>query len=218
MKLFVTLKFAVCTMICSFSFQLLTYAQEESFISKVWVEGSAGSAGKDGAFTKFGVQTVFKDKWIGSISYYYASMNLKGTPADYKPSEELFLIFPASSGTPRQRLNVTNFMVGRFFKYDESVFFSGSAGLSIVKGDKATFTPQPVITTTDWLGYSSTSNYKVNTVHRTVAGGVIEADMLWAFCPFAAIGPGVYANINSIQSHVGFEWKIVLGWMHKGRD
>ena len=139
MKLFIAVKFSVCTTICIFIFNAITYAQDKSLISKAWVKGSVGSDGKKGGFAKFGVQTVFKDRWIGSISYYKANMDLKGVPANYKTSSSSFFDLEFHGGKPSQNLHVTNITAVKFGTVGRSIFFSGSARLSVVNGDKASF-------------------------------------------------------------------------------
>lgn len=202
------------TLLCGIS------AQSDPLVTKAWVEGSAGSFTSAGSFSKFGFQAILRDKWIASVSHYSASMNIKGTPGDYEPAVSatiLLLNIPLSEGKPKQKLHVTQITAGRFIRISRSIFFTGEAGASIIKGDEATFKPQQSITTSDWLGYSSTSNYSTSRESKTAVGGAIEANVLWAFSAVAGIGLGGYANINPIQSHAGIGLKLVIGWMHKGK-
>ena len=41
----------------------------------------------------------------------------------------------------------------------------------------------------------------------------MQADIDWAFASFMGIGAGVYANINSIQSPIGLQVKLIIGKM-----
>jgi hypothetical protein len=36
-----------------------------------------------------------------------------------------------------------------------------------------------------------------------------------AFCPFAGIGLTAFANFSSIQSPVGIQGKLIIGWMNR---
>jgi len=44
---------------------------------------------------------------------------------------------------------------------------------------------------------------------------MLKADFNWAFSSFAGLGGGVFANINSIQSPVGFHIKLIVGKMNR---
>ena len=44
---------------------------------------------------------------------------------------------------------------------------------------------------------------------------MVQADINWAFASFMGLGAGVYANINSIQSPVGFNMKLLVGKMRR---
>ena len=46
-------------------------------------------------------------------------------------------------------------------------------------------------------------------------GAMLKADFNWAFASFAGVGAGVFANLNSIQSPVGFQIKLLIGKMNK---
>jgi hypothetical protein len=45
---------------------------------------------------------------------------------------------------------------------------------------------------------------------------MFQADITWAFASFMKLGAGVYANVNSIQSPVGLNIKLLVGKM--GRE
>ena len=46
---------------------------------------------------------------------------------------------------------------------------------------------------------------------------MMQADINWAFASFMGVGAGVYANLNSIQSPIGFNIKLLVGKMGRER-
>jgi hypothetical protein len=66
-----------------------------------------------------------------------------------------------------------------------------------------------------WEEYT-TSNYETTVENKNTIGGVLKADVNWAFASFMGMGCGVYANINSVQSPTGFYVKLMIGFM--GRE
>jgi hypothetical protein len=45
---------------------------------------------------------------------------------------------------------------------------------------------------------------------------MMKSDVNWAFSSFMGLGAGVFANVNSIQSPIGFHIKLLVGNM--GRE
>jgi len=45
---------------------------------------------------------------------------------------------------------------------------------------------------------------------------MMKTDVNWAFSSFMGLGAGVFANVNSIQSPIGFHIKLLVGNM--GRE
>jgi hypothetical protein len=75
------------------------------------------------------------------------------------------------------------------------------------------FTSQPVKTD----GLYTSSNYSVKSENKTGFGVMLKSDFNWAILPYVGLGAGVFANLNSIQSPVGFEIKILCGWLNTKR-
>ncbi|MBD0367912.1 MAG: hypothetical protein ICV53_17640 [Flavisolibacter sp.] len=46
-------------------------------------------------------------------------------------------------------------------------------------------------------------------------GVLLRADANWAFLPFAGLGAGAFAHINSVQTAAGLEFKLIIGWMNR---
>jgi hypothetical protein len=43
---------------------------------------------------------------------------------------------------------------------------------------------------------------------KSGAGGILKADFIWAVIPYLGLGFGGFANLNSVQSTVGLEFKM----------
>ncbi|MEO7394612.1 MAG: hypothetical protein ABIU11_06680, partial [Chitinophagaceae bacterium] len=97
------------------------------------------------------------------------------------------------------------------FQAGQKLWFTTEAGLSIVNGEKMSFTRQPE--TSDRYFYSS-SNFSIKKETKTTIGGMLKADFNWAVLPYLGLGAGVFANFNSIQSPLGFQFKIIIGWLN----
>ena len=65
----------------------------------------------------------------------------------------------------------------------------------------------------DYVSYTS-SNYALQTEKKTTVGGIIKADVDWAFCPYMGIGAGVFGSFNSFATPVGFQLKLICGWLN----
>jgi len=169
-----------------------------------------GPASQDGTVSDFGIQAVLKNNWTATVSYQSIEMNPKGLPADYKQGYT-FLLFTFYDEFPTNNMNLFSFTAGKFFETGRKTWFTTEAGFSIVNGEKMNFTPQPIVQ--DFL-YSS-SNYSVRKEDKTTIGAMLKADFNWAFLPFLGLGAGAFANLNSIQSPVGFQLKLICGWMNR---
>ena len=84
------------------------------------------------------------------------------------------------------------------------------SGLSVVSGEKAQFTSQPA----DGGWFDMSSNYSAQNTRQTAVGGMLRTDFNWAFTPYLGLSVGGFANLNSIQSPVGVEFKLIAGWMN----
>jgi hypothetical protein len=194
----------------------MVLGQKDPLISKVYLQVGAGPSTYEGSFSKYGVQMVLRNDWVATISHFSGNMVAKNLPGDYEPGSGSFLGIPLNNGKPLQKLDMKSLTAGKIFKLNRSVWFTAEGGVSVTKGDKFTFTPQAVTTADMWIASSTTSNYDTKRENKTAVGGMMQANLLWAFCPFAGLCIGGFANLNSIQSQVGFEFSLVVGWMHRG--
>ena len=140
-------------------------------------------------------------------------MNPKNVPGDYNSGVTFILPIvpiPVGNGYPNTEMQILNFTAGKFFEASRRIWFTTEAGLSYVKGDKYTFAKQAVVSDI----WSTSANYSKTKEVVSTVGVVLKADFNWAFCPVLALGAGVFANLNSIQSPVGFQLKLIGGWMH----
>ena len=179
-------------------------------INRFYVDFGGGAASKNGAFATLGATAVIKNKWTASISYYSVDMNPKNLPSDYDRGYTLILIFPVPDPMPSAALKMINFTGGRFFQIGRKTWFTTEAGLSVVSGKTFHFTPQKEEVSLDYIS----SNYSAESKSQTTIGGMVRANFNWAFCPYVGLNVGAFANMNSIQSPVGVEFKLVAGWLN----
>ena len=139
-------------------------------------------------------------------------MDPKDMPGDYKPGFTMLFLLPLPDIYPEANLITYNLSAGKQFVLSRSTWVTTEAGIGLVKGDQYTFKRQAV-TSDGWL-YTS-SNYAINKASKTTIGGLLKADINWAFASFAGLSFGAFANINAIQSPVGAELKLMLGWMNR---
>lgn len=212
----------VATWVISFLiFSMVVAAQTSKTISKFYLQSGAGGGSHEGSFGELGLQTIIKNKWSATLSYQAIDMKYKNIPADYKPgSGRYFLLgFPISYSNEIEPMNMNLFSLtaGRYFKLSKYTWITTEGGVSLVKGDKASFTPSPV----RYENYGSyllggdytSSNYKMTIENKTTVGGMLRADLNWALSPALGFGAGAFANLNSIQSSMGFQVKLMLGLM-----
>ena len=140
-------------------------------------------------------------------------MNPKNLPSDYEPGYTLILFFPIPDAMPSVRMSALNFTGGKLFPLGRKTWFTAEAGLSIVSGETFQFTLQPTVG--DWAYISS--NYSAQKKPHTTVGGMIKTDFNWAFTPYVGLSIGGFANMNSIQSPVGVEFKLIAGWLNTKR-
>jgi len=197
---------------------LTTMAQKkESAIKKVYLQAGGGGNTIDGANAELSLQTIINNKWSATISYHSLSMKPKNLPSDYKPGTGTVLFFIPYSDDVVVNMDLFSLTAGKYFQTGKKSWITTEAGLSIINGEVATFQPTAV-TTVDALGLlfgytGTTSNYNTTIENKTSIGGMIRADYNWAFSRFFGLGAGVFANFNSIQSPVGFNLKMTMGWM-----
>ena len=108
--------------------------------------------------------------------------------------------------------------MGKYFKGGRNTWFTAEGGLSAVSGKKINFSPNKQGSST-WIfpliGETPANYVFTEEEKKTTMGAMLKADFNWAFSSFAGLGGGVFANINSIQSPVGFHIKLIVGKMNR---
>ena len=182
-----------------------------SSTKKIYLQAGAGVATAAGVSYDFGIQAVLKSNWTVSASYKKVEMKAKNLPNDYERGVVYLIFFPIYDEWPLNKMNVFNFTLGKYIETGKKTWFTAEGGLSFVSGQKFTFASQPVETE---LFYVS-SNYSYQKESKAGFGVILKSDFNWAVLPFAGLGAGVYADINSLQSPLGFELKFICGNLRK---
>jgi hypothetical protein len=192
----------------------LLFAQEKnSSIKKIYLEIGTGPSNHNGAMAQLGATVVFKNNWTASLSFYNFDMDPKGLPSDYEAGYLEAWIVQLPDVWPSIQMNLVNFTGGKIFQLGRKTWITTEAGISIVSGEKMTFTPQAVTTS----GLYTCSNYSSDKQSQSGIGGIVKADFNWAFTPYLGLGVGAFAAVNAVQSPVGAQIKLIVGWLNTKR-
>ena len=179
-----------------------------------------GIASYNGSFGEIGIQALLKHNWVATFSFHGFDMDPKNLPSDYDPGYGYFLFLPLAGDKPNVDLKLYSLTTGKYFKTGRNTWFTTEAGLSVASGKKVNFTRN----TGDLSAWNflliagKPSNYVTSEERKSGVGGMLKADVNWAFSRIAGLGAGVFANVNSIQSLAGFEVKLTCGWMNRKRN
>jgi hypothetical protein len=188
----------------------------ENRLTKLYLQGGAGASTRAGGFAGYGLQGVVKNKWSFTLSYYDIIQEPGNLPSDYEPESGIILFLPY---TNQVEVNMKLYSItgGKFFPLGRNIWFTAEGGISLVQGEKASFVKTSQEEIGFLIGWSTTSNYKTTIEKKTAFGAMLKADFNWAFCRFAGLGTGVFANLNSIQSPIGYEVRLTLGALGRQR-
>lgn len=190
-------------------FSTMAFAQKnETAETKLYAQLAAGGSNHNGLVSEIGLQAIIQKRWVTTLSYQNIEVDPKNLPGDYKQGYTLLFFYDVF---PATQMDVFSLTGGRFFEMGRTTWFTLEGGLSLISGEKISFTTQPVIT--DGFFYTS-SNYAINQEKATTVGGLLKADFNWALLPYLGLGAGAFANFNSIQSPVGGQIKLMIGWMN----
>ena len=201
------------------SFVTVSFCQQsnneakQTSIKKFYLQAGAGVTSSDGASLDFGIQAILKSDWTIGISYKSMEMKPKNLPSNYERGVFYALIFPIYDEWPYNKMDIISITLGKYFETGRKTWVTAEGGLSFANGQKIKFTSQPVVTE---LLYVS-SNYSYKREDKTGFGAMLKADFNWAVLPFAGLGASVFASINSVQSPLGFELKLICGWLNTKR-
>ena len=214
----------ICLSLFLISFMSAT-AQQQKTITKLYLQGAIGGGTFGHFYSDLSLRTILNKKWSLSLSHQtMEEMKPNNIPNNYIPAkgkgEFLSIPYSYTRSVDNVNMNLVSLTGGRYFKLARNIWATTEAGLSYVKGQKMKFNSIPVTsgTTYNILGWENytTSNYETTIENKNTIGGTLKADINWAFASFMGIGGGVYANVNSIQSPVGFHIKLMVGFM--GRE
>lgn len=207
--------------LCSF-FSETIYAQKENpVISKMYLQTGGGATSYEGVNGDILFKTIIKNKWSASVSYTSAIMKPENQPEDYQAeSGVVFFLIPYRNEV-QSKLNLVSATFGKYIPVGKKCWFTAEAGISFVDGERINYQPAPRQSSDPiWLifGMQSTSSNYITSVEKVNSiGGMLRADFNYAAAPFLGLGAGVFTSLNSIQSPVGFQFTISLGWMNTGR-
>ena len=213
----------ICLTLLLVSFMPATAQQNK--ITKLYLQGATGGGTFNHIYSDVSLQAILKNKWSLSLSYQtLEEPKPNNIPNDYVPAtgngEFLFIPYSYMGSVDNVNMKLVSLTGGRYFKLDRNTWATTDAGLSYVKGQKIKFNSIPITSgsTASFLGWEqyTTSNYETTVDNKNTIGLMAKADVNWAFASFMGIGAGVYGNLNSIQSPVGFHLKLMVGLM--GRE
>jgi hypothetical protein len=191
--------------------------KKEPAVKKIYLNMGAGPNTIKGSNGEIGLQAVFNNRWSTTLSYHSISMEPKNLPSDFIAGTGTTLFLFSYSDEVIIDMSLFSLTGGKYFQTGKNSWITTEAGLSVVKGETASFQPATSQTLgSAWLllGMTgTTSNYTHTIENNSTIGGMIRADYNWAFSRYFGMGAGVFANFNSIQSPVGFNLKLTMGWM-----
>ena len=185
-------------------------------INKFYLQGGIGAISYSGGSAEVGFQAIFKNKWSATLSYQSLNMDPKNKPSDYQ-AEFGYVLFMPYTNEVDAKMSLVSLTAGRYFKLGKKTWATTEGGLSYVSGEKVQFERAEIQSTNIIIFASSTSNYTTTKETKGSVGVAARADFNWAFASFMGLGCGVFANINSIQSPVGFQVKLIVGKMGRGK-
>jgi hypothetical protein len=216
-----SIQMASLSLLVSLLFCTHNYGQTRgTSFKKIYLQAAAGGANNNGLFNEFSIGSVLKKNWTTTLSYHQVKdMRPKNQPSDYDPGYSSFLFIPFANESPAIDMSIFSLTAGRFLKTGKNTWFNTEAGLSLVNGEKINYRRAVVdqsgldpLTLLFGIAYSS-SNYTTAKEKKTTVGTMLRTDFNWAFSSYAGIGCGAFANLNSTQSTVGFQVKLMVGWM-----
>jgi hypothetical protein len=187
-------------------------AQTPKPINKIYIQAGAGVGTYKSSDAGFGLKAIIHNKWSMTLSYKDIEMNPKNLPSDYQPETGYVLFIPYTYEVTAN-MSLVSLTAGRYFKLGKNTWASTEGGISYVQGEKVSFERTQSVSSTIIIAASTTSNYITAKEDKSTVGAMFQADINWAFASFIGLGAGVYTNINSVQSPLGFNLKLLIGKM-----
>ncbi|TMI84265.1 MAG: hypothetical protein E6H10_06195 [Bacteroidetes bacterium] len=205
------LSFSLVTLLCASLLQVT--GQTAMQLTKIYLEGGIGPGTFKGFNSEVGLKAIFKNKWSMTLSLNgIQEMTPKNEPSDYKP-ETGYVLFIPYTGEETVDMSIVSLTAGRYFSVGKNIWATAEGGLSYVKGEKVNYERTQQVSSNIIIAASTSSNYTTTKENKSTVGAMMQADIDWAFASFMGIGAGVYANINSIQSPIGLQVKLIIGKM-----
>jgi hypothetical protein len=184
-------------------------------LSKIYLQTGAGVGTYNSSDFDLGLKAVLNNKWSMTLSYKGLEMRPKNMPSDYQ-AETGYVLFIPYTYEATTAMSLVSLTAGKYFRLGKNFWATTEGGLSYVKGEKVSFERTQSVNTNILIAATTTSNYNSIKENKSTVGAMFQADINWAFSSFMGLGAGVYANVNSIQSPVGFNIKLLVGKM--GRE
>ena len=182
-------------------------------LSKIYLEGGIGASTYKGINSDVSLKAILKNKWSMTLSYNnIAEMAPKNEPSDYQP-ETGYVLFLPYTAEETVDMSFVSLTAGRYFSLGRNIWATTEGGLSYVKGEKVNYERTQQVSGNIIIAGSTSSNYRTTKESKSTVGAMMQADINWAFASFMGVGAGVYANVNSIQSPVGVQLKLIIGKM-----
>jgi hypothetical protein len=195
-------------------------AQKKMELTKIYVQAGAGGSTKNGFSAQLGLRSVFNNKWTFTASAMYLEREAQapGDYVGYSSGSWWMGDYYHNEFHPIARTDFYYLSAGRFFPLLRSVYFTVDAGLGMANGQEFSY-----IRTNGTLNssydYSYSPKYAVKSTDKSAFGGIIRTGFDWAFSGIAGIGIDAYYNYNTggINDNLGFNIKLIVGWMNRGR-
>ena len=194
---------------------IITASGQTKTMNKFYLQAGAGGGTHEAASYDLGIQTIIKNKWSATLSYQGFDMDPKNLPSDYIPETGYILFFPVTFPV-QASMKIVSLTAGRYLKLGRNIWATTEGGLSYVKGEKVSFQRSDVVDSYFLFMGTTSSNYSSSKESKSTMGVAMRADLNWGFASFMGLGCGAFANINSIQSPIGFQIKLMVGNM--GRE
>ena len=200
-------------LLCASGLNLM--AQTSKPLSKFYLQAGVGGGTYSSSDFDLGLKPVLNNKWSMTLSYKALEMRPKNLPSDYHAETGYVLFIPYTYEVTTD-MSLVSLTAGKYFKLGKNFWATTEGGLSYVKGEKVNFERTQSVSSNILIAASTSSNYNSIKENKSTIGAMLQADINWAFSSFMGLGAGVYANVNSIQSPVAFNIKLLVGKM--GRE
>ncbi len=194
---------------------LTVLAQEPKTVSKLYLQMGAGGGTFNSTDGGFAATAIIKNNASISLSYHHLEMKPKNQPSDYQ-AETGYILFIPYTNQITSNMDFVSLSVGKFYRISKKIWATTEGGLSYSRGEKVEYKKAQSVSSSIIIAGSTTSNYTTTKENKSALGVMLQSDINWAFCSFMGVGAGVYANLNSVQSPIAFQVKLLIGKM--GRE